>query len=77
MNKVRVEMDSTDADKIVEIELTRDACEGVYALCHHPMYGSATFFVIPGTLCSPLAFLPDGRTRASWSQWSKSTRTGQ
>lgn len=32
-NKVQVRIDSTDAGKIVEIELTRDTCEGIYALC--------------------------------------------
>jgi hypothetical protein len=32
-NKVQVIMDSTDAGKIVEVELTRDHCEGVYAMC--------------------------------------------
>jgi hydroxyacylglutathione hydrolase len=26
------------------------ATQGVYALCRHPIYGSATFFVIPGIL---------------------------
>lgn len=26
------------------------ATQGVYALCRHPIYGSATFFVIPGVL---------------------------
>jgi len=26
------------------------ATQGIYALCRHPIYGSATFFVIPGVL---------------------------
>lgn len=33
-NKVEVRIDSTDAGKIIEVELTRDVCEGIYALCH-------------------------------------------
>jgi protein-S-isoprenylcysteine O-methyltransferase Ste14 len=28
------------------------ATQGVYALCRHPIYGSATFFVVPGILLS-------------------------
>ena len=33
MDNVRVEIDSVDAGKIVEIELTKNACESIYALC--------------------------------------------
>ncbi|MGM0487734.1 MAG: hypothetical protein ACQESR_13370 [Planctomycetota bacterium] len=33
MNKFQVKMEPTDAGKILEIELTREHCEGVYALC--------------------------------------------
>jgi hydroxyacylglutathione hydrolase len=39
---------SKDVDRAFEAgEL---ATQGVYALCRHPIYGSATFFVIPGIL---------------------------
>jgi len=31
-------------------EASELATQGVYALCRHPIYGSATFFVIPGIL---------------------------
>jgi hydroxyacylglutathione hydrolase len=32
------------------LEASDLATQGVYALCRHPIYGSATFFVIPGIL---------------------------
>jgi hypothetical protein len=32
VNKLQVQVDSADAGKIVEIELTRDHCEGIYAI---------------------------------------------
>jgi hydroxyacylglutathione hydrolase len=40
------------ASKEVDLAFEADelATQGIYALCRHPIYGSATFFVIPGIL---------------------------
>jgi protein-S-isoprenylcysteine O-methyltransferase Ste14 len=34
------------------------AMQGVYALCGHPAYGAATFFVVPGTALLFLSWSP-------------------